>query len=569
MRSLSLLLAGMLVGGAATAADLPALPPPPPLPAENPAPASSAASLPLPPALGTAPAANADADLPSLPPPPPEPDKKTAVNAPAKPAAKPAPAALDNALSADLPALPAEPTVKTAAAPVAGGETGGTSGFISGGRVNVRAGDSTRYEIVFTADPETPVTVYEKKGEWVKIGFPEKEFCYVEQRAVDGQIPADFPEEGVACTVRAENAKIYVRPWAGSTAVGTLKAGETLTVTGARGQYLRIRPPAGAYAWVFEKYIRYNKEEVQTVELTEEEKAARAKENEEALKNTVDGLKNNKGRLAAARENNPLLLKLRERTAAERKQRDAQREAAKAMLANLDKQMDAIDAETAARIADIDRNRVDMAKLSEEAMRAAEENYRPGPPPGSLGNSATGWIEHVAFWRGRPAEYRLVKGQEIICYIRSGRYNLADYNGRRVVVTGNVERAPKGNLNVLNVETLRLFDQSRVEMPTDLRAAAAPVAPAAAVASQLTTNNADDLQPVGVIRSEGPAPSVYREENMVRPLDRDAHVVTLQERQYDLNQNDSVIIIEDTPGGAYQMRVGDRVDVTGMGTPAR
>ena len=51
---------------------------------------------------------------------------------------------------------------------------------------------------------------------------------------------------------------MYVRPWAGSTVVGSVKAGESVVVTGARGQFLRIRPPATAYAWVFEKFIRYN-----------------------------------------------------------------------------------------------------------------------------------------------------------------------------------------------------------------------------------------------------------------------------------------------------------------------
>ena len=41
-------------------------------------------------------------------------------------------------------------------------DLGGVQGKITGGRVNIRAGQSTKYEIVLTADINTPVTVYEK-----------------------------------------------------------------------------------------------------------------------------------------------------------------------------------------------------------------------------------------------------------------------------------------------------------------------------------------------------------------------------------------------------------------------
>ncbi|MBP5232653.1 MAG: SH3 domain-containing protein, partial [Planctomycetes bacterium] len=461
---------------------------------------------------------------------------------------------------------PAAPTVGATDAGASTMPAEGTAGVITGGRVNIRAGDSTKYEIVYTADPETPVTVYEKKGEWVKIGFPEKEFCYVEQRAVEGDVPAEIPEQGVGCTVRNDGAKVYVRPWAGSTVVGSVKAGESVVVTGARGQFLRIRPPATAYAWVFEKFIRYNGASVQTVELTDAEKEARAKENEKALRQTVDDLKSGKGKLMSAREANPLLLKLRERTQVERKQREAQREAVKSMVANIDKQMELIDAETAARIADIDRNRVDMARLNEEAMRVAEEGYRPGPPPGSMGNSATGWIEHVAFWRGRPAEYRLVKGQEIICYIRSSRYNLADYNGRRVVVTGNLVKSVNGKVDVLSVDTLRLFEQSQVETPISSLppVTQAPLRPAPAPQALAD----DGVNSVRVIR-ESTTTTTYSNSqgNSFRPIDRSQHVVTFRDDPVRLEQNEDIVIIEDTPGSASQLRVGQRVDVTGMPTP--
>lgn len=530
-------------------ADLPAIPPPPPpaaAPKTTPAP-SSAVPLPM-------------ADLPAMPPPPApapapnanalEPIDDIANLLPPLPITPPVPTATTSSLLPPPPpslpkTSPTSPMNLPSLHHVVQIPTGATAGVITGGRVNIRAGDGTKYEIVHTADQDTQVAVFEKKGEWVMISFPEKEFCYIDQRAVDGDVPTDIPEQGVVRTIRNKQTKIYVRPWPGSTVVGELNAGENVVITGARGQYLRVKPPFGARAWVFEKFVRYSGGEVPTIALTPEEQAEREKE--AALKKSVDAAK---GTVKA--EDNPLLIKLRMRNDAERKQREQQRSAAKALVENLDQQLAAIDAEADARIQNIYRynqvNKQDDAAM----MRAIEENYRPGPPPGSLGNSATGWIEHVAFWRNRPAEYRLVKGQEIICYLRSVSYNLADYNGRQVVISGRIIKSPTSRTDVLMVDHLRLFDQINNE-PT--------LSPNNKLGARFAPLADDDSRTVEVIR----------EPVLTREFDYAPSTVPLRNSRSVTTTRTTRIIDDERPyspsdyyGDSRQLRIGERIDVTGL-----
>ena len=79
------------------------------------------------------------------------------------------------------------------------------------------------------------------------------------------------------------------------------------------------------------------------------------------------------------------------------------------------------------------------------------------------------------------------------------------------------------------------------------------------------TYESDRGNAVRVIRD--PAPETYRQSESFRPLDRSQHVVTIQETPVRLEQNENIVIIDDTPGDGSSLRIGERVDVTGMPTP--
>lgn len=362
---------------------------------------------------------------------------------------------LPAASGAPTPAATAAPVVEpvtpvpyTAPAPVATAE-GGVSGRVLGGRVNIRAGEGTKYEIVLTAPADTPVTVFKRNGEWIQIAYPESESCYVALANLDGALPAEIPAEGVA--VVAKGGKIYSRPWNGSTQVGTLAPDETVIVTGTRSQFAKIRPPASARAYVFHKYVSYEKGSVpetgdivastattSTTSATSRTGRSSRDASLEAIKGEVD----------------PVLEKIRRQKALEQNQLKNER-SLNAILDELNQNLQQIDADTNRQLQSLSSRPAD----SERYRRAApvvNENYRQRYAPGSLGGNASGFVEFVGSFGGRPA-YRLVKGGVVMYLLTSSRFDLDKMVGRQVIINGAITPRPDWDADQMNVDFLRLY----------------------------------------------------------------------------------------------------------------
>ena len=104
------------------------------------------------------------------------------------------------------------------------------------------------------------------------------------------------------------------------------------------------------------------------------------------------------------------------------------------IMSSVEDQLARIDQE-AARAKEEAYRRSQENKKYEAAYRAElAQNYRPGPPPGSMGYDATGWVEYIGYLNNRTAGYRLVKGGETIYLLRSLYYNLDDFVGKQVRV---------------------------------------------------------------------------------------------------------------------------------------
>ncbi len=330
-------------------------------------------------------------------------------------------------------------------------DLGGVPGKITGGRVNIRAGQSTKYEIVLTADIDTPVTVYEKVGDWVKIAYPASEYCYINSRYISGDIPADIPEQGLVREVRGNNVNLRARPWPGSTVVGQVNAGESVFITGVRGQWVRIRPPASAKAWVFSKYVSY-------ADGVRETAAPVVKDGQEPMDEFGNKIKMAADEIVAQSKDNPIIQKIKAKAEAEKNARAARRQAVNNILLSVDDQLQRIDRE-AARAKEQAYKRSEENKKYEAAYRAeVAKNYRPGPPPGSMGYDATGWVEYIGYLNNRTAGYRLVKGGETIYLLRSVYYDLDDFVGKHVRVSGEILDDTASNSNILDVKKLGLYN---------------------------------------------------------------------------------------------------------------
>lgn len=366
-----------------------------------------------------------DAGPPPVPPPPPIPDE------------------------VDVPPPPPEGDDDDAALPDAGAPLAegvdGSSGTVTAPRVNVRAGPSTRYEIVVTLNNNTNVTVHAKSGDWLKIGYPEGEYCYIHPRHLQGDIPPDIPDSGLVRAVQSEEAPIRVRNWERSSVVGTVQRDDLVTLVGMRGQWAKILPPPTAYAWIFGKYVSHEGQLAQegAPQPAEGTAVAQVDENGDAqdpLKKPVMSEEQRK----RIRERYKIIEEQVARQESERRNRIDD------IMGDLDAELERIQAEI---------------KAKKAAAKGAYPSVLPTPPttPDQVGGF-TGWLEYIGRAGRRPAAFRLVKGGEILFLVRSPHIDLIEFVNRRVLVNGEVELAPGFEANVLIVDTVQMLDTGPVSV---------------------------------------------------------------------------------------------------------
>ncbi len=342
-------------------------------------------------------------------------------------------------------------------------DLGGVEGKITGGRVNIRAGQSTKYEIVLTADIDTPVTVYEKVGDWVKIAYPAGEYCYINQKYLSGELPTDIPEQGLVREVRGNNVNLRARPWPGSTVVGQVSSGDSVFITGIRGQWVRIRPPASAKAWVFYKYVSYEGGVKESASPASVAKADNDPEDEygNKLKTAADDI-------IKQSRNNPIIAKIKARAEAERNARNARRNAASNIMNSVEDQLARIEREAAEQKEQAYRRSQENKKYEAAYRAEMAKDFKPGPPPGSMGYDATGWLEYIGYVNGRTAGYRIVKGGDTIYLLRSLYYDLDDFVGKHVRVSGSITPDRQSNYSIMDVKRLSLYNGTYISPNTQV-----------------------------------------------------------------------------------------------------
>jgi uncharacterized protein YgiM (DUF1202 family) len=137
-------------------------------------------------------------------------------------------------------------------------------GVINGGPVNVRSGPGEGYYATQMLDKGAAVTVVGIKFDWLKIVPPEGSFSYV------GSVFVDRSADGV--TGKINRADVNIRAGsqlnASKTTVQThLSSGDTVQILGKEDEYLKIKPPAGAYVYVKKDFVDIVKAQAGTAAL--------------------------------------------------------------------------------------------------------------------------------------------------------------------------------------------------------------------------------------------------------------------------------------------------------------
>jgi len=126
---------------------------------------------------------------------------------------------------------------------------------IVGRNVNIRAQATIHSEVVTQLQDGDPVTVEEvilrtenkdkDPARWAKISYPASASVWVHSLYVDSATK----------TVKPKKLNVRSGPGENYTIVGSLKAGDAVTATGSKGDWIAIEPPTGATAFVAAKLL--------------------------------------------------------------------------------------------------------------------------------------------------------------------------------------------------------------------------------------------------------------------------------------------------------------------------
>jgi uncharacterized protein YgiM (DUF1202 family) len=134
-------------------------------------------------------------------------------------------------------------------------------GRIKGKNINVRGGNNLNFEILTQLqDQETVIVMGESLG-WYQIDPPPTAFLWINRTYVkDGVLTAD------AVNVRCS-------PTLAGTLNCQLAKNDSVEVVAEEGEWLKIKPPAQAKAWVSTDYVTYEKPLDEGLEILKSEKA--------------------------------------------------------------------------------------------------------------------------------------------------------------------------------------------------------------------------------------------------------------------------------------------------------
>lgn len=390
------------------------------------------------------------------------------------PVVAPAPASPAAAVSA--PAAAAAPvTPAPSAAPVSAGapsgpifsapaETASTApaalvkGSLTGNNVNIRSGPGTDCPIFWTAPVGTEVGIIGRKGEWLEVEFPAKDFSWIAREFVEETPGSD------AIAVKGNNVNVRSGPGTQFDRLYSVPAGFKMQVMERQPSWYKVMPAPEATAWIMAEFVSYagsvsgdtaSIPEVagdvlpggtgatgETVPATEAADAASYPEKlrvaEETFKSETAKENPAEWDLAKLEEAyNDIAVKSTDpviRTQA--RTRLVQLKAYGAVKERALK-VGKVDADLQTRIDELEKQRAD--KLNSIQM--------PVPTP----FVATGTIEKFYMTGMGGATHKLVSGKSILYLLKSDIVDLSQYEGKHVGVQGNIATKPGYNVRFIEV----------------------------------------------------------------------------------------------------------------------
>jgi len=350
-------------------------------------------------------------------------------------------------------------------------------GAIQGNRVNIRSGPSTNHVSFAQLADRTAVALTGRRGEWLRFALPPSVPVWISEKYVSPNADGSLRVDGNRVRVRAQ-------PNTKQNPIGLLETGARLRPTGRRdatdteyGPWLEVAAPLTADGWVHQDYVAveaaiapdslarfYEGVPVPTASSGRGDLArgeARPASAGEGAGSAEPAGERPEFRLpAVGREP---FIELYERIRAENAKPpiEWQFEPIAAELRGLaTRSEDQIVVDTAnewlaiiedywvptqRRMVALEREK-EAARRAREAAEAKEREIekRPGERIARREKDflAVGWVDLLGKYRKADGTHRLLKGNQLVFYLRSETLNLDDYVNKRVGISGVIQEQP-------------------------------------------------------------------------------------------------------------------------------
>lgn len=328
-------------------------------------------------------------------------------------------------------------------------------GKVTVDKLNVRAGVGLNYEVVGILVRGEEVIIEEEISypnvvAWLKIKAPKNVKLYVAKQFVEKL----SPNKG-----KIKENKVNIRASAStkSTIVNQLNKETQVNIIGEKGNFYEIEPPLATSLYVAKTFVDIIGDYVapdnsSKGRLVLDEKEWQKRFDSIALKVTEEHKKD-----ILVKDYNVYILELQELEKlapnADFRQKAYERISALKTLQNL---VDSI----RTKESEIDKKKLEniIAEGSKMPIKEIPTFVSPQPVPEEYSYKASGYLEGVGLYFGRPAPYKLINNKHVVCFIRSEK-SLKKYLGKFVEVKGRNYVDGKGR-NILELADIKVLDDT-------------------------------------------------------------------------------------------------------------
>lgn len=323
--------------------------------------------------------------------------------------------------------------------------------------LNVRAGVGINYEIVGRLRFGENVIIeerisYPNVAVWLKIKAPKNVRLYVAQQFVEKL----SNNKG---RIKENNVNIRAGASLKSTIVNQVNKGTQINIIRKVGDFYEISPPPNTSLYIAEEFVDIIGDYVETNNKTKGKIALSENEwfskfNSIILKITEEHEKD-----ISIRDYNRYILELQglEKLAPTSQLKNKALERI-AVLEELQKGVEKI----RIKEQELEKKRVENLVASADKTLSKEiptfVTPQPHPVEEEYSYKASGYLEGVGLYFGRPAPYKLINNRHIVCFIKTEK-NLKKYLGKFVEVKGRNYQDSKGR-NILELTDIKVIDDT-------------------------------------------------------------------------------------------------------------